>query len=194
VNSLVEQRATTSTTARSISSPAWTISDDNQTVQVRPGPSECRHKGSAGCSQDPRPWASRFAPQRAIQRPIPRRMFALPQAHRHWRRHPVSQRFRRSGPCRVPRAQCPHWAGSYKAETRSTERDPRLRELLDPARRRVLVAHDNRCVSGFRIPIRRAFSRSPLLSTQMVSPSATVVTQTVRRARVRKLRRYRVDH
>jgi hypothetical protein len=28
------------------------------------------------------------------------------------------------------------------------------------------------------IPIRRAFSRSPLLSAQMVSPSATVVTQT----------------
>jgi len=28
------------------------------------------------------------------------------------------------------------------------------------------------------IPIRQAFSRSPLLSAQMVSPSATVVTQT----------------
>ena len=33
-------------------------------------------------------------------------------------------------------------------------------------------------LSGVSIPIRRAFSRSPLLSAQMVSPSATVVTQT----------------
>jgi hypothetical protein len=33
-------------------------------------------------------------------------------------------------------------------------------------------------LSGVSIPIGRAFSRSPLLSTQMVSPSAIVVTQT----------------
>jgi len=35
-------------------------------------------------------------------------MSALRQAHRYWRRHQVSQRFRRPGPCRVPRTQCPH--------------------------------------------------------------------------------------
>jgi hypothetical protein len=81
--------------------------------------------------------------------PIPQRMPALPQAHRHRRRHQVSQRFRRSGPCRVPRAQCPHWAGAYEAETRYAEREPRLPELLDSARRTVLVAHDNRCFRAF---------------------------------------------
>jgi hypothetical protein len=31
----------------------------------------------------------------------------------------------------------------------SGEREPRLRELLDPARRTVLVAHENRCVRAF---------------------------------------------
>jgi hypothetical protein len=67
----------------------------------------------------------------------------------------------------VPRARCPHWAGAYESETRSAEGEPGLPELLDPARRTVLVAHDNRClgVSFVSIPIRRAFSRSPLLST-----------------------------
>ena len=32
--------------------------------------------------------------------------------------------------------------GAYEAETPSAERDPGLPELLDPARRTVLVAHD----------------------------------------------------
>src|ERR1700737_5019598 len=35
--------------------------------------------------------------------------------------------------------------GAYESETRSGESEPRLPELLDPARRTVLVAHDNRC-------------------------------------------------
>ena len=80
---------------------------------------------------------------------VPRRMPALTQAHRHWRRHQVSQRFRRSGPCRVPRAQCPHGTEAHESETRSAEREPGLPELLDPACRTVLIAHDNRCFRAF---------------------------------------------
>jgi hypothetical protein len=46
--------------------------------------------------------------------------------------------------------------------------------------RTVLVAHDNRCFRAFWCVHfdQQAFSRSPLLSTQMVVLSATVVTQT----------------
>ena len=68
----------------------------------------------------------------------------------------------------------------YQAETHSAERKARLRELLDPARRTVLVAHDNRCFRAFWCVHfdQQAFSRSPWLSTQMVVLSATVVTQT----------------
>ena len=53
-----------------------------RTVKVRPGPSECRHKGSASCSQGPQPRSRRCAPQRAIQRRTPQRLSTVSQAHR----------------------------------------------------------------------------------------------------------------
>ena len=49
--------------------------------------------------------------------------------------------------CREPSARTE--PGAHESETRSAEREPGLPELLDPACRTVLIAHDNRCFSAF---------------------------------------------
>src|SRR6476661_8685654 len=49
--------------------------------------------------------------------------------------------------CREPSTRTE--PGTHVAETRSAERESRLSELLDPTRRTMLVAPDNRCFGAF---------------------------------------------